>query len=240
MARQLVTEVRSALRRHRQIAELTQHDLAQAAGMAQSTLAHIERGTRVPSLPVVQRLFAALGLQLPLTVEPLDADVDAAITRLAKTPLDERLDEAGIPAICASLAEAGLRYVVEGPAAAALQGAPVPVDAMDMAMLWADADRFTAWLGQWWARRWDRNWGEFGFQAVDPRIDGPHDWQLVNLGEVRLRARMCDALPASLSVRHAEREYRVVPLAEVEAGDPRAGDLLRRYRERSRVAQSPP
>ncbi|MCO1598328.1 hypothetical protein M8C17_24580 [Micromonospora sp. RHAY321] len=43
---------------------------------------------------------------------------------------------------------------------------------------------------------------------------------------------MCDDLPETIEVRHAGRGYRVVPLAELELTEPRAGDLLRRYRDR--------
>lgn len=44
---------------------------------------------------------------------------------------------------------------------------------------------------------------------------------------------MCrpDELPASIEVRHDGRGYPVVPLPEVEIGDPAAAELLRRHRE---------
>jgi transcriptional regulator with XRE-family HTH domain len=52
------------MRRARRIADLSQRELARAAKVAQSTVARIESGDRVPSLDMMQRLMAAAGLCL--------------------------------------------------------------------------------------------------------------------------------------------------------------------------------
>ena len=43
---------------------------------------------------------------------------------------------------------------------------------------------------------------------------------------------MCDELPETIEVRHGGRSYQVVPLVELELTEPRAAELLRRYRDR--------
>lgn len=114
----LARQIATAVRREREHRRLTQQALADLAGLSQGAVARIERGDRLPSLPVVERLFAALG-----------------------------------------------------------------------------------------EHRWLTRYGE-------------------------LRARMCDELPDPIEVRHGGRGYSVEPLARVELTDPRAADLLRRYRQR--------
>ncbi|MFV2008884.1 MULTISPECIES: hypothetical protein [unclassified Micromonospora] len=41
---------------------------------------------------------------------------------------------------------------------------------------------------------------------------------------------MCDVLPESIDVRHGERHYPVVPLAELAIADPGVARLLARHR----------
>lgn len=59
---------------------LSQRQLAQAAGVPQSTIARIESGARQPSLPVLARILAAVDLEPRITLAPYDAhddDLDA-------------------------------------------------------------------------------------------------------------------------------------------------------------------
>jgi len=88
----LANLIGTALRRQRELHQLTQQALAERAGVSQATIARIERGDRAPSLLMVEALFAALGGQLAVAVEPLDAHVDARIADLeqravAETPI---------------------------------------------------------------------------------------------------------------------------------------------------------
>lgn len=222
----LLTLLGTALRRERELQRLTQQALAARTGISQATVARIERGDRMPSVPMLERLFAALDTQLTVGVEPLDAHVDAVITALRAVPLDERLADLELDRAADLLAD--IPYAFDGPTAALLQGAPVPVQAIDIALAWRDADAFTEWLTRRYAHRWHAQWEQFGYLPVDPREPGDHRWRTV-AGE--LRARMCDELPETIEVRHGVRTYRVVPLADLEITDPRAADLLRRYRE---------
>ncbi|MFI7428600.1 helix-turn-helix domain-containing protein [Micromonospora sp. NPDC049836] len=223
----LTRQIAAALRDERERRELTQRRLADLAGLSQGTVARIERGDRVPSLPVVERLFAALGQQLRLAVEPLDSHLDAALAGLAGRPLAERLDELGLDRTLDALGE--LPYVLTGATAALLQGVPLPVAAVEVAVRWRDAARLTAFLEREYGLRWNARWEEWGGLRLEPEEPGEHRWQ-TRQGE--LRARMCDELPEPVEVRHGERSYRVEPLIQVELTDRRAADLLRRHRQR--------
>ena len=59
-------------------ANLTQRQLADAAGVPQSTIAAIESGRRQPSIPLLQRLLRAAGRDLRFVLDALD-DHDASI-----------------------------------------------------------------------------------------------------------------------------------------------------------------
>ncbi|MGK5742797.1 helix-turn-helix domain-containing protein [Micromonospora sp. URMC 103] len=223
----LVRILGHTVRQQRESRELTQRQLADLAGVSQTAVARIERGERAPGLPLLERLLAAMDVQLAVAVEPLDAHLDAAMADLAARPLADRIDELNLDRLLDRLGD--LPHVVSGAAAALLQGAPIPVDAPEVAVRWRDAARFTRWLEAAYGQRWNARWGEFGGVHVDPEEPGEHRWR-TRYGEIR--AAMCDELPDAIEVRHGERGYRVVPLVEVEVADPRAAALLRRHRER--------
>lgn len=223
----LASQIAAALRRERGARFLTQHELADLAGLSQSAVARVERGDRMPSIPLVERLFAALDLQLAVGVEALDSHLDARMTELASRPLAERIDDLGLDRVLDRLGD--LPHLLTGSTAALLQGAPVPVDAVEIAVRWRDSARFTAWLRAAYGQRWNARWEEFGGLHLEPEEPGEHRWR-TRYGEIR--AQMCDELPESIEVRHGDRGYRVVPLLQVELTDPRAADLLRRHRQR--------
>ncbi|MEV1288461.1 helix-turn-helix transcriptional regulator [Micromonospora sp. NPDC049679] len=228
----LSTLLGDALRRQRELHSLTQRELADRAEVSQTTVARVERGVQTPNMATLERLFAAVDAQLTVGLEPLDAHVDAAIVELTARPVAERIAAAGVDKAMDGLGD--IPFVFDGPTAALLQGAPVPVPAVDIALAWRDADAFTEWLTRKYAHRWHEKWQEFGYLALDPREPGAHRWQTM-VGEIR--ARMLDELPEAIEIRHGERRYRVVPLAEVEITDARAAGLLRRYRRQR--AESP-
>lgn len=60
----------------------TQRQLAEAAGVAHSTVARIESGTSQPTLPTLTRLLAAADLDLRTRLEPYD-DHDDVLDSLA-------------------------------------------------------------------------------------------------------------------------------------------------------------
>ncbi|MEU8409663.1 hypothetical protein AB0C19_26005 [Micromonospora sp. NPDC048842] len=105
----------------------------------------------------------------------------------------------------------------------------MPADTLEIALRWQDAKLFTRWLETNYGQRWNARWGEFGGVWLEPEEPGEHLWS-TRYGEIR--ATMCDELPETIEVRHGGRSYQVVPLVELELNEPRAAELLRRYRER--------
>ena len=74
---------------------MSQRELAGAAHVPQSTIARIESGTRQPSLPVLARILAAVGLEIRITVdqyETHDDILDAEEARLTPAQRDARRD----------------------------------------------------------------------------------------------------------------------------------------------------
>src|SRR6266545_4865438 len=122
MSDALRREIARVLRAEREAAGLSHADLAARAGINAATLARIERGTHAPSLDMVERILAALGVQAVLSTEPLD-----------RSGLARLLDNLG------SLES--LPFVLDGALAATLQGVPLPIEALEIDVTWADSDR---------------------------------------------------------------------------------------------------
>lgn len=223
----LASQIAAVLRGERSAHLLSQQALADLAGVSQSAVARVERGDRLPSIPLVERLLAALDLQLAVGVEPLDSHLDARMAELTARPLADRIDDLGLDRMIDRLGD--LPHLLAGSTAALLQGAPLPVEAVEIALRWRDSARFTAWLEAADGQRWNARWEEFGGLHLEPEEPGEHRWR-TRYGEIR--AQLCDELPESIEVRHGGRSYPVVPLLQVELTDPRAADLLRRHRQR--------
>ncbi|MDM4720757.1 helix-turn-helix transcriptional regulator [Micromonospora sp. WMMA1363] len=229
----LAWQIATELRRERTSQLLTQTALAALAGISQGTVARIERGERVPSIPLVEQVFAALGCQLRVSVEQLDTHLDAQLDELAARPLADRLDDLPLGRVQERLGD--MPHLLTGCTAALLQGVPVPVDAIEIAVRWRDSARFTTWLEVAYGQRWNARWGDFGGLRLEPEEPGEHRWR-TRYGEIR--AQMCDELPDAIEVRHGERGYRVVPLAQVELTDPGTAALLARWRTRAGAASA--
>ncbi|MDK1017611.1 MAG: helix-turn-helix transcriptional regulator [Actinomycetota bacterium] len=60
------------LRLARDKAGMTQADLAAEAGVSQQAISAYETGRKEPTLPTLQRLLAAAGLEMRIRLEPLD------------------------------------------------------------------------------------------------------------------------------------------------------------------------
>lgn len=72
---------------------MTQRELADAAQVAQSTIARIESGSRQPSLPVIARVLAAVDLEMRTSLVPYDVHddvLDATENRLSAEELEVR------------------------------------------------------------------------------------------------------------------------------------------------------
>lgn len=72
-AARLAFELGRAVRELRERRGWSQSQLAQASGMTQSAVARFEAGGTVPTLPVLERLAAALDVSLSVSFEPRDA-----------------------------------------------------------------------------------------------------------------------------------------------------------------------
>ncbi|MGI5214479.1 helix-turn-helix domain-containing protein [Plantactinospora sp. CA-290183] len=72
-AARLAFELGRAVRELRERRGWSQSQLAQTSGMTQSAVARFEAGGTVPTLPVLERLAAALDVSLSVSFEPRDA-----------------------------------------------------------------------------------------------------------------------------------------------------------------------
>jgi transcriptional regulator with XRE-family HTH domain len=64
------------IRAARERAGLTQQGLAKRAGVPQSTVSVYERGSRLPTLPTLERLLRAAGFTLAAELAPAGPDVE--------------------------------------------------------------------------------------------------------------------------------------------------------------------
>jgi transcriptional regulator with XRE-family HTH domain len=74
----------------RATAGLSQRELADAAHVAQSTIARIESGTRQPSLPVLARILAAIDLEMRITLADYDSHDDVLDAEDRQLSADDR------------------------------------------------------------------------------------------------------------------------------------------------------
>jgi transcriptional regulator with XRE-family HTH domain len=80
------------LKQIRARAGLTQRQLAERAGKAQSEIARIERGRQDPSLTTLHRLARAGGFDLRIQLAPHDDHDEALIRSMLSLTPEERLD----------------------------------------------------------------------------------------------------------------------------------------------------
>ncbi|MEU8616572.1 helix-turn-helix transcriptional regulator [Streptomyces sp. NPDC048623] len=65
-------ELGNTVRERREELGMTQAQLARAAGLQQPAVARFEAGGTMPTLPMLERLAAALGMRLRVGFEPAD------------------------------------------------------------------------------------------------------------------------------------------------------------------------
>ncbi|WP_240644156.1 helix-turn-helix domain-containing protein [Antribacter gilvus] len=233
---------------------LTQQDLADRAGVSRATVAMIETGSRSPSLGVLDGLMAAAGLQLHVELEPLDQDVRRLLGEVADGPAPaERVAE--LWSAFRGLADAAHR--VEGLAAAALLGLPVPVPVCEIAF--ADTPETFAWLAEGLigsgprtgsgpgsgaspgpgsgARFWLRlPWedrplflveSEARLREILDECDEGWFWLTYIFDEVRARFVPADDVGRHVTVLTERGSIPVQPMHEISCDDPRAERMLR-------------
>ena len=234
-------EIGQVLVQKRLAARLTQESLAEAAGVSQSTIAKIERGSRTTTVATLEAIFAALTVRLHVSAEPLDAVVDVAIADLEAVPWADRIERCGLGLLHRRLSATHVRHVFTGAAAALLHGVPLPVAIIDLTVELASMDAFwSAALARRRVERWLERFGDYSaFVPMHPREQGPARWRTSD-GE--LRVEFVDVLPEAIRLvvqaDDGEEIYEAVPMTEIELDDQAAGRMLRRYQER-RSAQSP-
>jgi transcriptional regulator with XRE-family HTH domain len=237
------TSIAELLRLCRGDLAISQRELAGLAGISSARISAYESGKRQPTIAGANEVLRALGLQLVLSTEPADADLDRRIEELASRSLGQRLlaIKPHVAAVLDLLEDAA--PILDGAAAALVHGAPVPVEFTDLVIdrdkVDVVADRF-AWLPP---VRWSAEHGRYltGI-PVDPRVEGSMRWRS-SWGELRIT--FTDELPPSVVVRVPsvgevgfEFDLRVVAINRIGALDKNVARLVDRVIERSR-ARSP-
>lgn len=223
-------EIGTFLHERRAAAGVTQVDLAARSGLSQSMVSAVEAGRRRPSLPVVERMLASLGLQLKLDAEPLEADPDDLLDDLPTISAEPRLDRPGLTASTLLAKLAPLRPVVDGLAAAALQGAPVLVSHLDVAVTAPPPGLLEeVMIRRMFAERWLERWKEWIYG--DPERPWPtvSRWRTID-GEFTVR--VVDPPLPRITVVVGGTPVEVRPLVDVEAGDGEVRRVIARARER--------
>jgi transcriptional regulator with XRE-family HTH domain len=223
-------KIGSFLHDRRAEAGVTQVDLAARSGLSQSMVSAVEAGRRQPSLPTVERMLACLGLQLKIDAEPLETDPDDLIDECPAASPERPLDRPGLAASALLSKLAPLRPVVDGLAAAALQGVPVLVSRLDVAVAAPPPGLLEDVLvRRMFAERWLERWREWIFG--DPERPWPSEsrWRTVD-GEFTVR--VVDPPLPRITVVVGGTPVEVRPLADVEADDDQARRAIARARER--------
>ena len=217
-------DISRLLQQEREAAGLTHADLAARSGVAAPSLSRIERGTLAPSIDNLEKIFTALGLRIKVTAERPEADAEL-VDRDAWLPLATRLEKSGLGQLLRTLDN--VPYVIDGGLAATMQGAPLPIEVLELDVAWRDAGRFTGWLVRRLAYRWHEAHQEFRVHDLDPRAPGPHYWQTA-IGKVR--ARMVDELPESIEIKVGDTAYAVRPIAGAGSEDQKTARAIDRFR----------
>ena len=229
---------------------LSQRELAHLSGVDQRRISSYERGRRKVPLRDADRILAGLGLQLRLETERLWADIDAKIDDLVAAPIAERVraTRVMIPSLLHWLRTT--EPVIDGCAAALLQGAPVPVEWLDLCVRRDKFDVLTQLMTMRPAARWHEPSQWWTYKNADPRLPGPMRWRN-EMGEFRIRLVDEEPETITVSVEGTTSEsttsestplggamLRVRPLADLEFDDPETARVLSRVRER-RTAKHP-
>jgi transcriptional regulator with XRE-family HTH domain len=224
------------LRQARDRAGISQAELARRAGTSQSAVSAIENGSRLPRLELLAQLLATLHLQLRLELEPLWERVDLQIAEAQGRSIEDVFELAGdlvgdggfdLLRIAQSLADIDYRF--GGLTAAALLGAPVPIERCELLTRSCDKDRVADWLHEQRGKRWCDRLQRFWYDNPDPREPGPLRWR-TELGDIGIT--FVDDLPPAAAIAFKGSNLPVVALPYVETGDAFAARVLDRLRQR--------
>ncbi|WP_212834087.1 helix-turn-helix transcriptional regulator [Catellatospora sp. TT07R-123] len=226
------------LRIERERRGLSQQELARRVDVAQQHISRLERGRGPVSSSYADRAFAALGLQLRVEAEAAGSGRDSRVATAVAQLRELQFRVVSNVHLLKVRAPGELRFVLDGPAAAVLQGVPVDERRVDVLMAEADVEVLAAWVLRKALRRWNERTREFDGYRTDPRDPGPLWW-----GDrmVELRARLVPELPEPVLVEFDGEVLPVRPLPAVELDHPEVAWVLGRLRERPELGcQAPP
>lgn len=221
-------DIGQLLRAAREGALLSQVELARRAGTSRAAVQAYERGRVSPTVRTVDRLLAAMGLQLRPALEPLLAHVDERVDLLEQPLPPDEPDRWDL--LAPSLEEHGAAWAVDGGSALRAHG----LNADDHLLPW-----FALVLDES-GRRW--------LSRVFARGEGSAvGWWTADLDDARAclgdlaytmkgpcRIRLVEQLPVVTRVEHpvTRRVLPVVSVDEVERTFPAYAETLARWRQR--------
>jgi transcriptional regulator with XRE-family HTH domain len=225
----LATAIAPLLRAEREKAALTQAQLARRAGTTQQHVSRLERGGLAPTTALLDRLFDALDLQLRVTVEQRDADLDAYIDA-AREDDDQVVAELQLTRAVTRSLNPEVPYLIDGQLGAAMLGVPIKVRRTELAFASADTEQVASWLAELPnVRRWSDAWHDYAPIDRDPRKAGPlrywTPW-------CELHLRLLPTLPPPVEVMVEGEPHRVRPLYAIEADDPQIARIITRTQHR--------
>jgi transcriptional regulator with XRE-family HTH domain len=208
--------------------QMSQARAAQRLGATQQWVSQIERGAVAPTTDVIERLFGIFDLRVILDVEPVGSDLDGEIDDVGALSDDDRAEV--VDCFRRPLEQlAGVPWVLSGRLGAFVQGAPVRVLRLDLAVAEPDLDRLARAFEQHGSDRWNERLMDYYGMPAHPRIPGPMRWQI---GGCELRLEVAERLPPAITVAVAGRCLPVRPLADIEARYRSIARLMRRARTR--------
>jgi transcriptional regulator with XRE-family HTH domain len=211
--------------------QMSQSHAAHLLGVSQQWVSQIERGIRSPTPEVIERLFAIFNLKVILDVEPTGPELealDSEIDDVSTLSDDERL--AVVDAFHVAFQElAPVPWVVSGRLGAFVQGAPLRVVRLDLAVAEPTLDHLARIFESRTCDRWNERLMDYVGSPVHPRLPGPMRWLF---GPTEVRLEVADRLPPSITVAVAGRHLRVRPLADIERRYPDIARVMRRTRTR--------
>lgn len=120
------------VRRARELAYLSQLQLAARAGLAASTLSRLESGTRSARWDLLERLLAALDLQPVLSCEPREEHLRRRVAHEAGLSTAAWFNDLMADGSSALRLAERLPVAVDGTLAARLLGLPLPIDDIEL------------------------------------------------------------------------------------------------------------